>query len=841
MDHPRLELLLQTLANSPEGDKSALMRAAIGLLREVCNIHTKSSHPKFQSIAEQVRNLFDQILLGKIEAKEEEEFLESADFNFIEPAGAKPASPVPSSAPPSEAGIEVAAKVPSPSPADTSTSAVGAITGAEVAAKVPSPSPADTSTGSVGAITGVEVAAKVPSPSPQVIIIDSLLSQAVERLVTSFPKEPEDEFTSDTTRQGMQVEPEPTTAVEIPLVSGKAKVVAAPATSAEEVGEVVVSQGLTKTCEPAKEQPAEKGKASALIQESLPSPTPVKMTPELEALEARLAAETKTPAVGKVKKKPAQAPVASVEESVAAETKAPASGKVKKKTAQETVASAEESVVPEAKAPASGKVKKTDQETPVHAEEPEETVTTEAKTTASGKVKKTAQETPVHEEIITTETKKTTSGKVKKTAPEPVKPSVDAMPEEPGEDEDEDMEETPVNPPEEKFSELPVPQVKEEVEPEAPAHALESQSEERASEAVPMITIKETAPAALTAPEENAQEYIAKEIIPETPLQISVARWNTKVEPWLQIALPVRDDKEASIAVVNAAAALRSNLASAVSLTSFQKEELKRFDKYWKHWQGEILHTGYEVFPSQFGKLPEPIGEVIYSCQPNVTAVENVLIIPGLRKPGKQEFIIPPVSLVTLPPGDSFPIEHQDRDLAPHWRGVLGELELLCRHLEFQKSVVCAIEIVNKSRIEPLTQCYQGIINEITRRAEALRNAVRKRETIFRLATNYWRLEECFWAIFQDDGRPAGYSFFDRLRKRVQSWRTAVREQSQLLLRDFVPGRDPLASVNKYIGNIVLQNKPGVAPGIILRELRPALVVKVHDVTRLLKGRVIST
>lgn len=361
---------------------------------------------------------------------------------------------------------------------------------------------------------------------------------------------------------------------------------------------------------------------------------------------------------------------------------------------------------------------------------------------------------------------------------------------------------------------------------------------------------KETAVASTALPTASAPSIAKTEFaavspvvksMPNNPLLELIEKWNNKALPWLQISVPFGQGVDMMVALLKSAATVRSNLASAASLTKSHKEEVKRFDKYWRLWQEEIAHQGYEVFPGQFGKMADPVGHIIYSSQPTLTQPENVLILPGLRSQDGGEEHLTPVSLVSLPPTTPFPGNHAHADLDARWRGILGELELLLMHLDLQTGVVCGIETVNKTALEPFAKCRQNIVGEIKRRAESLCESIRKKENIYRLATNYWRVEECFWAIFHEDGRPRGYSFFDRLRKRLQAWRTSIRQEEQLFLRDFACGRDHLASVNKYIGNIILQNKSGVAAGIILRELRPALVVKVNNVTRLLKGRVIAT
>ncbi len=325
-----------------------------------------------------------------------------------------------------------------------------------------------------------------------------------------------------------------------------------------------------------------------------------------------------------------------------------------------------------------------------------------------------------------------------------------------------------------------------------------------------------------------------------SPLCELIQKWNSVIEPWLQITLPPAQGLDSIVLFLEATSALRSNLLSAASVARhFNKEDIKLFEIYWKLWVEEIQKQGYEIFPDKFGRLDNIYGRVIYSCKPRLSQEEIVLLVPGIKK--GNETILDPVTLITMPPEMPFPQDHPDKDFAPQWRAILGELDLLLVHLQIQSSVVCAIEGINKTRIEPLAQCRDSIINEIKRRGDALRNAIKNKETIYRLATNYWRVEECFWSIFHNDDRPAGYSFFSRIRRRVQAWHPVIRQIDQLYVRNFESGRDSIASINKYIGNILLQTKQGVPPGTILRQLRPATIVKVNNITRLLKGRVIAT
>ncbi|WP_372369285.1 hypothetical protein [Candidatus Uabimicrobium sp. HlEnr_7] len=317
-------------------------------------------------------------------------------------------------------------------------------------------------------------------------------------------------------------------------------------------------------------------------------------------------------------------------------------------------------------------------------------------------------------------------------------------------------------------------------------------------------------------------------------------RWNKKVDKWFFIHLSEKEEIEQQLtSFVLRATDVRSNLASASLSIKSLKEKLRRFDRYWKMLQEQAYQDSYEIFPQKYGRIPEAQGKVIYSFRPKAKSRENILIRPGLRKDDRE--IVTPITLVTLPKEGDLPEDYQDQDLPPHWCGILGEVDILLSYLDIQQNVYCSIETVNKGSVQPLQSCRENVITEIKRRREALKNAIRSEETIYRIATNYWRIEECFWSIFHDDGRPKGYSFFDRLRRRLQSWRAYIRKENNIFVRDFSANNDTLTSINKYVGNVIFQNKRDVAPGTVLREIRPAVIVKVNKVTRLLKGRVVST
>lgn len=338
---------------------------------------------------------------------------------------------------------------------------------------------------------------------------------------------------------------------------------------------------------------------------------------------------------------------------------------------------------------------------------------------------------------------------------------------------------------------------------------------------------------------EETHEDVAPAAEPKTPLEKSVALWNEKADPWLQIHLPPAEKEEFVVALIKAAAAVRNNLISAALYKESHQKHLNRFTKYWKRWQEEIDREGYRVYPTKFGHIETTAGDAIYTCRSRLDSQENILLLPGLKK-GKTP-ILTPQTLVALPQDQPFPDDHHCRNFPPQWRGILGDLKTLHRVLETQDTVGCAIENISKTAVLPLDECREAALNEIKRRGSALFNTIRHRENVYRLATDYWRVEECFWGIFHNDGRPPGYSFFDYLRKKVQGWRSIIREENNLFIRDFTAGSDSLASIGKYIGNIILAKDKETTPGTVLREVRPAIIVKVNKVSRVLKGRVISS
>lgn len=323
------------------------------------------------------------------------------------------------------------------------------------------------------------------------------------------------------------------------------------------------------------------------------------------------------------------------------------------------------------------------------------------------------------------------------------------------------------------------------------------------------------------------------------PVKKLLAEWNNNVELWLKLSGINLDTPQSVLSCIDTLAALRGNIIS--NTFDAQSHVLARFDKLWNGLK-EILHENhYEISPGDWNNPGDPKGRIIYTARNRVGfACENEMIYPGINH--KDEVLREPLWTVSLPLDGEFPSFHSKASWPVHWRGVFGDVEIFAEHLKIQNKACCAIEGINKNKIETIEECRESILSELQRRVEVLENTIQKDgESIYRLATDYWRIEEFFWSIYHDDERPAGCSMFDRLRNRIQAWRTTMRRALKLHIRDFACGSDSLASINKYIGNIIIKSKSNMGQGMVTRELRPAIMVQVQGTNRLLKGRVIAT
>lgn len=323
---------------------------------------------------------------------------------------------------------------------------------------------------------------------------------------------------------------------------------------------------------------------------------------------------------------------------------------------------------------------------------------------------------------------------------------------------------------------------------------------------------------------------------PRGKIRANISNWNKSNDPWLKLPNIDPDKSDQVVHFVKAVAAVRANIKCNSAENS---EYLEKLDNFWSNVKDLFVQIDYFI-NAEFGPISDVIGEVIYTCRNRITERTSELICPGIDYKG--ETLLQPTCLCILPVDAEYPIGHVNRDLPSHWRGIFGEMDILIKHVQMQRDVSAAIEGVNKNKVEHIRDSRSAVLAELRRRADVLRATINKKdETIYRLATDYWRVEECFWSIFHDDDRPSGYSYFDRLRNRVQAWRTTLRRVVKFNIRDFSCGSDTLASVNKYIGNMILSPQKDISPGTVTRELRPAIIVNVQSTSRMLKGRVIAT
>ncbi|WP_372368971.1 hypothetical protein [Candidatus Uabimicrobium sp. HlEnr_7] len=323
---------------------------------------------------------------------------------------------------------------------------------------------------------------------------------------------------------------------------------------------------------------------------------------------------------------------------------------------------------------------------------------------------------------------------------------------------------------------------------------------------------------------------------PRGKIRANINNWNRTNAAWLKLPNIDPNKSDQVVHFVKAVAAIRANIKCNPGDST---EYIEKLDNFWSTAKDLFAQIDYFI-TSEFGTISDPIGEIIYTCRNRITERTAELLCPGIDYKG--ETLLKPTCLCILPVDAEYPMGHVNQDLASHWRGIFGEIDLLIKHVQMQRDVSAAIEGVNKNKVESIRDSRSAVLAELKRRADVLRATINKKdETIYRLATDYWRVEECFWSIFHDDDRPSGYSYFDRLRNRIQAWRTTLRRIVKFNIRDFSCGSDTLASVNKYIGNMILSPQKNIAPGTVIRELRPAIIVNVQSTSRMLKGRVIAT
>lgn len=313
--------------------------------------------------------------------------------------------------------------------------------------------------------------------------------------------------------------------------------------------------------------------------------------------------------------------------------------------------------------------------------------------------------------------------------------------------------------------------------------------------------------------------------------------WNAKVKPYLRVVAP--DEAKNPALLLRVLAGVRSNLASAGQFNDEAREEMKRFNAAWDGWRQELARLGYDVHPEMFGTIASPAGKVIYTASPRVEKASYIAVLPGLKSKGRT--IAEAVTVCSLPADHAFPASHPWARLPFFWRGLLAETDLFLWQLEIHHSLVCGIEALHKTELLPFSKNRDRISKEVERRQQSLADAVMKKASDYQIATNYSRVEECLWAIFHDDGRPPGYSFFDMIRRRIQEWRPYIQREHKIAVRDFIARRETVAAIHKLINGMVVKKQAGVAPGMVVRQLRPAMTVQENGVSRVLSGRVVST
>jgi hypothetical protein len=346
------------------------------------------------------------------------------------------------------------------------------------------------------------------------------------------------------------------------------------------------------------------------------------------------------------------------------------------------------------------------------------------------------------------------------------------------------------------------------------------------------VSTEKSAPAKV-APQENTNT-------PQGQLNRLLTKWNSSNAAWVKLPTVNLTDNNSVIGFVSALGAVRGNMIS--NTFDGQAEIVQKFDANWQQVLPILREVGFHIVPENFAdKMAQPACKIIYTCRTRNAETEKEMITPGILL--QDDILRDPVWVIAVPIDGEYAADHPYAALPSHWRGIFGETEVLLEHLAIQPQAFCAVEGINKNRIDTLDECRSGVVAELNRRLEVLHATIQKgeEETAYRLATDYWRVEEFFWSVFHDDDRPSGCSYFDRLRNRLQGWRTVMRRVLKFHIRDFACGSDSLASINKYIGNMILQPQKNVAAGMVTRELRPAIVIKDQGTDRLLKGRVIAT
>ncbi|WP_372368803.1 STAS domain-containing protein [Candidatus Uabimicrobium sp. HlEnr_7] len=319
----------------------------------------------------------------------------------------------------------------------------------------------------------------------------------------------------------------------------------------------------------------------------------------------------------------------------------------------------------------------------------------------------------------------------------------------------------------------------------------------------------------------------------------AINEWNNCVPAWHKIPInfDISDPKQVVTFIKNASA-VRSNVVSSVGCGKGDKSHVLLFSNCWVKWKACLEGEGFTIYPDIGGYLRKAVGKVIYCHSQRAKVQKVILVVPGVKKDDKE--YISPVSTVILPTTVSFPNNHPARSLPLHWRSILGELELLSIHARIQPKAKCTIENLTQKSPMLLHSNRNVVVSEIKKRKQTFERLLLSKTSDYKIATYYSPLEECFWSLYHDD-RPIGHSFLDKIRKRVQEWHSFIKRKHRITVKHFVAKKDLAKSIEPYVEKTIIQKHPDVAKGKVVRQLCPALIVKVNNSNRILKGRIIST
>lgn len=315
-------------------------------------------------------------------------------------------------------------------------------------------------------------------------------------------------------------------------------------------------------------------------------------------------------------------------------------------------------------------------------------------------------------------------------------------------------------------------------------------------------------------------------------------QWNQYTHSWhkLPTNFDISQPKQV-VSFVKNAAAIRSNIVTSINIGKEDKAHLSKFNECWVKWKDILQKHNYNIYPEMGGYLKKPVGKIIYSHSLRAKVKKVILVVPGVKKDEKE--YIAPVSTVILPTTVAFPQEHGFAKLPTCWRSILGEIELLCIHARIQPKASYAIESLGKTPMS-LHNNRNTVIEEIRKRQKTLERLLKTKASNYKIATHYSLIEECFWSLYHDDGRPRGHSFFDMIRKRLQEWHNLIKRKHNIAVKNFARKSDA-QSIHKYVAKNIVQKHPDFPPKKVLRQLCPAIIIEINGQKRILKGRIIST